>query len=70
MLPGDDDDDIIAEVLPQEIRRGDGNPINFNEYKIRVNPSFDGKAILGIENKRFGPIKYHEVNVDLECGYV
>jgi len=70
MIPGDNDNDIIAECLPQEIRRGDGNPININEYNIKVNPNFEGKAILGIENRRFGPIKYHEVNVDLECGYV
>ena len=70
-FPVDDDGgDMIVEVLPQEIRRGDGIRISLSDYYIRVNNDFDGKAILGIENRQYGPIKYHEVNVDIECGYV
>lgn len=71
VIPGEEEgEDPIVECLPQEIRKGDGSEININHYDIRVNPSLDGKAILGIINKRYGPIKYHEVNVDVECGYV
>jgi hypothetical protein len=71
VLPSDhDDDELIPEVLPMEIRRGDGTPINHHEYNIRVNPRFEGPAILGIDSRMYGPVKYHEVNVDLDCGYV
>lgn len=33
----DDDDEMIVEVLPVEIRRGDGTPLNVPDYNIRVN---------------------------------
>lgn len=36
-MPMDDDDDgdLIAECLPSLISRGDGFPIEFNDYDIR-----------------------------------
>jgi hypothetical protein len=67
--PENDDDDVICEILPEEIRRGDGASLSMGQYDINVKSPFEA-VINGVNNKRYGPVKYIATAIDQECGYV
>ncbi len=52
-----EDGEFVAEVLPEEIKRGDGLQLNLLEYEIKVK-SMHEAVINQVCNRRFGPVKY------------
>lgn len=64
-----EDGEFIAEVLPEEIKRGDGFQLNLLEYEIKVKNLHEA-VINQVYNRKFGPVKYHAHAIDQECGLV
>ena len=52
-----EDGEFVAEVLPEEIKRGDGLQLNLLEYEIKVKNMHEA-VINQVCNRRFGPVKY------------
>ena len=66
MLIEEDDNEgtFITECLPIEIKRGDGAPIMFQHYDIKVNANNNGTIKDVYNNALSCPVKFKAIAID------
>jgi hypothetical protein len=64
MLIEEDDNTFITECLPIEIKRGDGAPIMYQHYEIKLNPKNNGTIKDVYNNALSCPVKFKAIAID------